>query len=445
MTSASSSEFDVLVIGGGPSGFGAAVAAARADARTALIERHPLLGGMGTAALVNNFCPAHLDGQRLIIGGVFGDLRRRLIDRKAIFSAPDDATYMMEMFNPEVYADLMAEMCREAGVELLLGTSITDIKATDAGTLVTLDNGTLLCKTLVDATGDAVFAARLGLDYTFGRASDHAVMPLSLCYEIGPIDLQKMDAGMTHCNLRVHPLVGETSFSISEDPQTRAWVAEAKSRGELSIPRDGIATIQNYPGRSDHATVNFTRVFCKDPTDPELLRAARAEGERQMEEGVRFFRKYLPGFEQVEVIRSALQIGVRESRQITGLHRLTGEEARSCTQFADVIAQCCYSIDIHEPGKESTTMIPFKPGTHFDIPWRSLIPATGPGNLVIAGRCISADQEAMSSFRVAPSAMAIGEAAGVTAALAAERNCPVAEVGHAPVQERLRKNGAILN
>jgi phytoene dehydrogenase-like protein len=122
----SENSFDVVVVGGGPSGFAAAVAAARMGRRVALVERHPILGGMGTVALVNNFCAAHFDGERFIIGGIFGEVRERLIERKAIYVRNPPTTTLkgeMEPYNPDVYAELLGAMCREAGVTLFLRRS----------------------------------------------------------------------------------------------------------------------------------------------------------------------------------------------------------------------------------------------------------------------------------------------------------------------------------
>jgi hypothetical protein len=203
-------------------------------------------------------------------------------------------------------------------------------------------------------------------------------------------------------------------------------------------------TVDGVAGQPWNLSVNFGRVFVQDPTDSAQLAQAEAEGRRQVEDGIAFFRKYVPGCKDVKLIELARQIGVRESRQIRGRYLLTVDDLLACRQFDDVIAQCCYAIDIHDPGRDTTTMRTFAPGTHYDIPLRCLIPAAGPENLIVAGRCISATHEAMSSFRVSPSVMAIGEAAGVTAALACAVSGAVAAVPAGEVQARLRATGGIL-
>ena len=440
--------FDVVVVGGGPAGIGAAVGAGRMGARVALIERHPMLGGMGTAALVNNFCPGHYDGKRLIIGGVFGEIRERLIRRKAIYTFDRNAANGLgaEQYNPDIFMEIATAMCREAGVELFLDRTIGGLEFGGDKTGIALGTGERFdAHTVVDATGDGSVAFRAGVPFTFGRASDHAVMPLTYCYLMGPIDLDRAKRETPKFVLH-DPDVGEDFYFLSGwhsdvDEKIRA----ARERGELSIPRDHISCIASIPGNSRHASVNYGRVPIGDPTDPAQLAAAEEEGKRQVEDGLRFFRNHLPGCEEVELVQLARQIGVRESRQIQGLYTLTGEDALSCRQFDDAIAQGHHSVDIHEPGSDRTTFreIPF--GQHYDIPWRCLVPREGPQNLVVGGRCISGTQEAMASFRVSPTVMAIGEAAGVTAASAAHRDCPVRDVGPEAVQERLLATGGILD
>jgi hypothetical protein len=435
-------EYDVLVIGGGPAGIGAAVAAGRMGSKVALLERHDVLGGMGTAALVNNFCPAHLDGERLIIGGVFAEIREELIKRKAIF-ASQGCGYAMEPYNPQVYAELVEELVRAAGVDILFCSRIQQSSVTSAGKFrFIFENGTACAgRALIDATGDATFATALGAAFSFGRTADQAVMPLTYCYKIGPIDLEELRRKMPHLIRHDEP-TNQPFLCLSG---AREEVAMAQANGDLSIPRDHVASIMNIPGEPENATVNFGRVFIKDPTDPAQLAEAEETGKRQIEEGMAFFRKYLPGFEQTQVIERARQIGVRESRQIKGLYTLTGEDVLKCRQFEDVIAQCCYAVDIHSPESATTNMIELARGTHFDIPLRCLIPLDGPDNLLVAGRSISATQEAMSSFRVSPSAMAIGEAAGVTAAIAVRTDSRVKDVPAAMVQQRLLETGGTLS
>lgn len=434
-------EADVAVLGGGPSGIGAAIGAAQAGARAVLFERHPVLGGMGTAALVNNFCAAHKDfhSPKIIIGGVFARIRSELARRRAIY-----LDCCLEAYKPEVFDEVVRTQCAEAGVQVLTSAEVLEAQVDDRSVRIRLRDGRdVSAQRAVDATGDATFAHRAGCPTVFGRERDGAVMPMSLCYEIGGIDLAAARAGMPWIAQHDHRL-DEDFILVSMHPTVNAWIAEDRARGLLSIPRDHISAILSMPGRPDHATVNYCRVFCDDPTDPVKLRAATEEGHRQVADGIAFFRRRLPGFARVELVRTALQIGVRETRRIRGLHVLTGEEAWACTQFEDVIAQCRYAIDIHEPNKDTTILKDFPPGTHYDIPWRSLIPTGGPGSIVAAGRSISATHEAASSFRVSPSMLAIGEAAGVTAALAAQRGCHVGEVGHEPVQAVLRAHGGIL-
>jgi glycine/D-amino acid oxidase-like deaminating enzyme len=435
-------EADVAVLGGGPSGIGAAIGAAQAGARTVLFERHPVLGGMGTAALVNNFCSAHKDfvSPRLIIGGVFATIRDELIRRRAIY-----LDCCLEAYKPEVFDEVVRELCAKAGVQVLTSAEVAEADIGDRGAGLRLRDGReVAARRVVDATGDATFAHRAGCPTVFGRERDGAVMPMSMCYEIGGIDLDAARAGMPW-TAHHDRIMGEDFILVTMHPTVDGWIDADRASGALSIPRNHISAIMSMPGRPQHATVNYSRVFCDDPTDAAQLRAATEEGHRQVADGIAFFRRRLPGFAKVELVRTALQIGVRETRRIRGRHTLTGEEAWACTQFEDVIAQCRYAIDIHEPNSDKTTLKGFPPGKHYDIPWRCLIPADGPGSVIAAGRSISATHEAASSFRVSPSMLAIGEAAGVTAALAARRGCQIGEVGHEPVQAVLREHGGILD
>lgn len=441
--SSSREHFDVAVIGGGPAGIAAAIAAARMDRSAVLIEKHPIPGGMGTAALVSNFCNAHWDSKRIIIGGIFAELRDRLIASDAIH-----VTGGLEPYDPQALVQEVNHMCLGAGVDVYLNTAVKDI-AFEQGkpAAITLKGRPgFTASTLVDASGDAMVAHQAGVPTTFGRAGDHAVMPLTYCYIIGPVDVAKLKEEMPEA-IMTDKRTCDPYIYLGFEPRAKAWVAQARAAGELTIPRDRIAVAFSLPKRPNHVAVNFGRVFVDDPTDPVQLANAQEAGKLQVHEGVRFFRKYVPGFKDIKLVELAKQIGVRESRQIVGRYTLTGNDVLDCRQFDDVIVQCCYSIDVHEPGSDKTTLKSIPRGSHYDIPWRCLLPqqGQGPDNLIVAGRSISGTNVAMSSFRVTPSVMAIGEAAGIGAALAsASHEGNLRAVAYEQVQQRLLETSGIL-
>ncbi len=432
--------YDIAVIGGGPAGICAAIAAGRLGLRTALVERHPILGGMGTAALVNNFCNAYHDGQRFIIGGIFSEIRNELIARDALF-----VTLGLEPYNHHVFCEIAERLCREAGVDLFLGSPLGKVSFGDDGTLIKLPGAgrDLQARVVVDASGDAAVAAQAGVGMVPREEGRRLPMPLNYCYLLGPADWEQIRREIPEIILT--DMNGEEYLYLGPQSRLRQWVKEAREAGELTIPRDRIAVAYSVPLMKETISVNFGRVVVDDPADPAQLAEAERLGMEQVREGERFFQKYIPGFSNARVTEVGRQIGVRESRQILGRYVLTGEDVLACRQFDDAIAQCCYSVDIHEPGSDKTTMIALPKEAHYDIPLRCLIPADGPKNLIVAGRSISATQTAMSSFRVSPSVMALGQAAGITAALAARNGGDVAAVPAAAVRGELVNAQSILS
>lgn len=442
----------VVVAGGGPSGLAAALAAARCGARSTLVEFHPVLGGMGTAALVNNFCGGYHDGKRFLIGGIYAEIRQALIDHNAIYITNGG----MEPYEPDAYHQVLADLCDAAGVQRVHGQRIVNAVEKGAEMVLTLsDQSQIVADALVDATGDAVVAQMAGVPVQLGRDSDQAVMPVNMCYRFTGLDIDAAEAGWPssidprtgHSRpVYTNPQSGERNFFHSGhssfiDPM----LIEDREAGLCSIPRDHVAAIHGVPGCPGDATVNFGRIFVNDPTDREEMAEATQRGELQVHDGIEFFRRRLPGFANIKLLAMARQIGVRQSYQIRGVYRLTQDDCLAARQFDDVIAQCNYPVDIHEPGSDKTSFFKLPEGEHYDIPWRCLLPENGPQRLLAAGRCISADAGAMASFRVQAPALAIGEAAGIGAALSAQAGVSARELGHAPVQERLRAVGAVLS
>jgi hypothetical protein len=217
--------------------------------------------------------------------------------------------------------------------------------------------------------------------------------------------------------------------------------AKALNDGKLRNPRENILVFK-YPV-PNVLHFNTTRVIKLNPTDPFDLTKAEIEGRKQVGEMYEFLKKNADGFENAYLMMTASEIGVRESRMIVGEHLLTETECKDCTVFEDSVAACNYEIDIHNPEGTGTSIYYFKPGTFYTIPYRTLIPKNSK-NLLVAGRCISADHSAQASLRIMPTVCSIGEAAGSAIALAVKGKTDVKSVDIVTLQNTLKQNGAFI-
>ncbi|MFH0887067.1 MAG: FAD-dependent oxidoreductase [bacterium] len=413
---------DVLVVGGGPGGFGAAMGAARLGVRVMLVERYGFLGGMNTAGLVNPFQYSNLDGKRITCG-IFSEVVAELEKRGAgkhgeLFGQPNFA------FDVEQLALLEMEMVRQAGVALLLHSCATVIVTqgtTINGVVVENKSGMqrIFAKMFVDATGDADVSARCGVPTETGRFQDGLMQPMTLNFQLGGVNFSKMP---------------------SRDEINKIYTDE-KKKGHIKNPRENVLWFETV--RSDVIHMNTVRIQGVDGTDARDLTRAEVEGRDQMLEMINFLKKKISGFEKCYLLRVATQIGVRETRRIIGDFILSENDVLSGRRFPDVIARGSYPIDIHMPTGEGTKWVPLDPGVASDIPYRSIIP-TRMHNLVIAGRPISVSHEAFSSTRVSPTCMIVGQAAGVAAALALKKKIPPKKLDVGELQRNLMEQGADL-
>ncbi len=341
-------ECDVLVVGGGPAGIGAGIAAARAGARTALVERYGFLGGNATAGLVGPFMTSFSgDGEEQLIRGAFDELVRRMaamggaihpsVVRKGssysgfIVAGHDHVT----PFDPEAVKVVAAEMMQEAGVRLFLHSFFVDPIMDGgriAGVIVANKSGlqALKARTVVDCSADADVAFRAGVPMRQGRASDGLTQPMTMFFRIANVD-----------NERVHAYVA----AHLEDRRPFAGIVKAtRERGEFPIPREGIGMYETP--QKGVWRINTTRLQRLDGTRVEDLTRAEIEGRNQVMFLMDFFHKHCPGLENVVLLDTATQIGVRETRRIEGEYTLTEEDLVQGTEFPDVIALCSYPIDI---------------------------------------------------------------------------------------------------
>lgn len=442
---------DVLVVGGGPAGLGAAVGAADVGADVVLAERYGFLGGNATAALVmplmsfhtqrptiekagmTNLMPTDHGRGHPVIAGVLRDLLERLVRADGAIEPSEETGYVVP-FDPEIFKLVALQMLDDAGVEYLFHAFASDVVGGRdvEGVVFETKSGPIVveAETVVDCTGDGDVAARAGAPFEVGRDGDELVQPMTLMFRMVEFRRKAFRAYVED-----HPDQWRGVHGLWD------LVERATEAGDLDLQRDDILFFGTP--HEEEVSVNCTRVRRVLGTDVWDLTYAERESRRQMRQLVAFFREYVPGFEEAYAAQSGVQVGVRESRRVEGAYRLTADDLLGARSFEDVIARGAYPLDIHDPDGKGTTLERLPPGEAYDIPLRSLLPKEV-RHLVVAGRCISGTHEAHSSYRVMPIAMATGQAAGVCAALAARRDVPPGELPAAPVQVELRRQGANL-
>jgi hypothetical protein len=446
-------ETDVLVVGGGPAGLGAALAAAEAGVKVLLVEQYGFLGGSATAGLVvtmaSYYTSSNIPLQKTsdvtlfptdhglgkpIIGGVWEKLIGRLVSANGAY-APSPHTGFMVPFDPEVLKLVALEMLNEAGVDLLFhafASGVTMDGDVVTGVVFETKSGPIVAKAkvVVDCTGDGDVAAFAGAPFEIGRSKDRMVQPMTLMFLLEGIVFEKFKEYVSKYPDEWHGVQGLT-----------ALMQQATKRGELRIPRENILLFGNV--RPNRVLVNSTRVLDTLGTDVWDLTRAELEGRRQVAELTRFFRKYVPGFDAAYVGQSGITTCVRESRRIMGEYLLTAKDVLDAKKFDDAIALGSYPIDLHSPTGKGTILQKIKPGSAYSIPLRCLIPQKAE-NLLVAGRCISGTHVANASYRTMPICCATGQAAGVCAATAIKCKVKPRAVDYKQVQEELLRQGAIL-
>jgi hypothetical protein len=427
-------EYEVVVLGGGPAGIAAAVAAARAGRRTLLIERYGFLGGMGTAAGVTNFCGLHANvhgGMHRVVQGVASELLAR-IDRLGGLNAPHLilGKILAQAYDTAAYKIAADDLVAAHKVDILFhalgaGVVMHDDRRIHALMLETkAGRRAVISKIFIDCSGDGDLAAWAGAAFELGDNAGSMLFP-SMMFRLNGIDPDK---------------AGDAWRTIP------ALMEQAEAAGTHKFPRKAAIV---RPQRSGiEWRVNFTQLARADGKavnglEPDELTRGEIDGRRQAVEAFEFLRT-VPGFEKSYIVDLPPQLGIRETRRVIGGHMLSGEDVLGCASFDDSIGVNGWPMEQHVAGDVIFKFPPIPESRGFnELPYRMLVPE-GLDNLLIAGRCASMTHDGQSAARVSGGCFVMGEAAGTAAALALGGNTIPRDIAIEKLQQQLQQQGAFI-
>ena len=443
---------DVVVVGGGPAGIAAALSAARSGASVTLIEQHGFLGGSATAAQVPAFAPFS-DRTKAIVRGIGWEILTEMTHRMGRpipnpnrYEVPQEKGRMdWAPIDVELLKVLYDELCATAGIRVLLHTFAPEvIKQDERLTGIVLANKSGLSQAqaavFIDATGDADIAARMGCPFVQGDDTG-ATQGMTLCFTV---------AQGSRTNYLDYVYQTGDGFLAK-------LVEAARQKGDYHLPDASLVSL-NFRTETI-AGANMGHVYGFDGTNASSLSQAERDGRSVVQQLIPFLRKYVPGQEDLILVGTGVQIGVRETRRIVGDYVLTLEDYLSCRDFEDGVARNAYFLDLHavtsaqaarvksitdlNREREERRPMVLHAGQSHGIPYRSLLPQRCE-NLLVAGRSLSAERIVQGAARVMPVCFAMGEAAGIAAALSLAAKGVVRSVNVGLLQHRLRENGAWL-
>jgi len=437
----------LVVCGGGFAGFASAYAAARQGVKTLLIERSGCLGGTGTQGLVN-----HILGERLYqpdntyktcIRGLFSELERRLlaadggIDIDGIdLSLPPHGWYgglgVGLIFDNEKMKLLLEQMLREAGAKILYYTDIIDVIREEnrlTGVIVHNKSGLSLIRgdRFIDATGDGDVAAFAGCGFELGEESG-GMAPASLEMHVENVDSEQLIAYMRE----------------TKDLRFRNLIGPLREQGLWHFPYEIFISVMLT--QKDVFMINTIRQVGVDGTDASSLTAGTLDGRRENYELLSVMRKHFPGFQNATVRQIAPVIGIRETRRIACEYTLSVQDLIDGVTFPDSIAVSGYGWDLPHPKKPSLQPLHgvVRKSEFTELPYRCLVPK-GIDNLLVAGRCIGVERDVSGVMRVMGPCIAMGEAAGIAAALSIQSGCSCRDVDPEALRTEIRSHGGITD
>ncbi len=425
-------EYDVIVLGGGPAGIAAAAAAGAAGRRTLLVERYGFLGGMGTAAGVTNFCGLHANVHgdiRQVVHGVADDVLGR-IDRLGGLNEPHliFGKTKAQAYDTAAYKCAADDLLLARNVELLFHALAANVVMEDQridALLVETKSGRVAVRgqIFIDCSGDGDLAAFAGAPFEIGDDNGDLLYP-TMMFRLNNVDAAAGEAWKT-----IPQLMDDAARRGVQFPRKGAIVRPQKHAMEWRV---NVTQLKTGNGRA------------LDGTSADDLTKGEIEGRRQAVAFFDFLKANAPGFADAYIVDIPPQIGIRETRRITGLYQLTGQDVISCASFPDTIGVNGWPIEAHVAGDVVWRWPDIPAARGFNhLPYGSIVPK-GVSNLLVAGRCASMTHEGQSAARVSGACFVMGEAAGTAAHLALAEGKNPSDITIQKLQETLERNGVFL-
>lgn len=430
---------DVLVVGGGASGVAAAVTAARQGLRVVMVERYGFCGGGAVAGMSGTVCGLYLatEGQvnapEQVVFGFAHEFVRALDERGGLTPPVKYGKTFTRVHDPLMWIETADAFLREWNVHVIFHAVATSVnmdgnRVVGANLYTKQGPVTVDATVTIDASGDADLAAMAGLPSTIGDKG--RVQNPTMIFRLFDVDTRRFRAAY-----------GDDTIM---PPKISAMIAEANASGRYRLPRSKIWLFETP--RPGELICNCTRVtgpdgrelntlFLDDFTDAEF------EGRRQMREYARFFRDYLEGCENTFVNDTATQVGVRQTRQVVGVETLTNADILRGTKTSSGIARSPWPIELHSGEKPKVEWLL---DDYYEVPFGCFVPQEGEG-ILFAGRCLSAEHEAVASARVTAQCFAYGHAIGHAASIAVKEGILPRNIDGPGLRALLNRDNARLD
>lgn len=427
---------DVLVVGAGAAGVAAATTAGEQGKSVIVIERYGFSGGAAVAGMSGTICGMYYATEDpehpvQVVHG-FTERFRNALDKRGGLTPPQlYGKTFTSAHDPHVWVETADSFLENAGVQILFHTTVTAVVmdgATYRGVVVTSNAGTsvILASRIIDASGDAAVVARAGGAHTFG--DEGRIQNPTMFFRLANVDVDRFKSFYgtdTICPPKVSTMIHETQYAGLDLPRTKIWVFTTPRPGELMINATRIT------GR-DGRELNVI-----DPTD---FTEGEIAGRLQAREYADFFRARLPGCEKSFLEDTGVEVGVRQTRSIIGREVLRNEDVVAARKRDDGICRVPWPIELHD---SKGSNLHWLLDDYYDVPYGSLLPAEGE-NIIVAGRCLSAQHEALASARVTAQCFEYGHAAGAAASLSLDRNQPFTDLDVSELRQRMSAAGSSL-